>query len=101
MDQRNPGSLLTVPVDKAAWPLMEMRHELGRLAMTARDRRELMTAIHVEVIGLLERLPYTVPAPVCDAFVDALHVAIEELGREDDPFEYDDFYSARYEGCGA
>jgi hypothetical protein len=41
----------------------------------------------------LDRLPCTVPQAITDAFVDTLHVAIRELARETDEFEYEHFYA--------
>ena len=92
MGDGEQGSPLTVEVERCGWTLIDRRHELHALAMTTRDRRELLCAVTDEVNGVLDRLPCGVPQVILDVLVDALHVAISELGRETDPFEYEDFY---------
>lgn len=92
MGEGEPDSLLTVPVERSGWTIIDRRHELHAMAMTTRDRRRLLCAVTDEIRGALDRLPCTVPQAITDSFVDTLHVAIEELGRDDDEFEYEHFY---------
>lgn len=67
--------------------------------MTSRDRRDLVLAVSDEVLGVLDRLPYGVPQVVLDAFVDALHVAFTELGRDGDEYTYEDLYGWSTGAC--
>jgi hypothetical protein len=90
VEYETPEGLLTEPVERDAWWLIDNRQIL--VVMTKRDRRRLFTLVLDEVQGSLERLPHGVPQVVLDAFVDVIHVALAELAHADDPFEYEDLY---------